>query len=198
MKVSCLRCKGRGFCGRIFCPLIAKSEAAFQIKQRLGKENFQGSAPAPFIGHHGYPNLNVGILSLQEHMQDAWLYDAPRYWAEHNYQIPQIIKFRSELVNSRFKAHIKDFNKMLEIEQEIGMASKPVDVEIKLENKPKFRLSSDPYTAPIGPNARLKRAKITENPKVHTKVNKVVSDTCLLYTSPSPRDLSTSRMPSSA
>ena len=29
-------------------------------------------------------------------------------------------------------------------------------------------------------------------------VAKMISDTCLLYTSPSPRDLSTSRMPSSA
>ena len=179
MKVQCLHCKGRGYCGRIFCPLIAKSEAAFQVKQRLGKEDFFGSAPAPFIGHHGYPHLNVGILSLQEYKSDAWLYDAPRYWQEHNYQIPQIVEYRSELVNSRFKAHVKDFNKMLEIEQEIGMASRPVDVEIELEKKPRFRLSSDPYTAPMGPNAKLKRAKITENPKIHTKVDKVVSDTDL-------------------
>jgi hypothetical protein len=179
MKVQCVKCKGRGFCGRTFCPLIAKSEAAFQVKQRLGKEDFFGSAPAPFIGYHGYPHLNVGILSLQEYKPDAWLYDAPKYWAEHNYQIQQIIEYRSELVNSRFKAHIKDFNKMLEIEQEIGMASKPVDVEIELEKKPMFRLSSDPYTAPMGPNAKLKRAKITENPKIHTKVDKVVSDTDL-------------------
>ena len=34
------------------------------------------------------------------------------------------------------------------------------------------------------------------NPKVPTLFQ--VSDVCLLYTSPSPRDLSTSRMPSSA
>jgi len=179
MKVQCVKCKGRGFCGRTFCPLIAKSEAAFKIKERLGKEDFFGSAPAPFIGHYGYPNLNVGILSLQENKLDAWLYDAPKYWAQHNYQIQQIIEFRSELVNSRFKAHIKDFNKMLEIEQEIGMASHPVDVEINLDKKPHFRFSSDPYTAPMGPNAKLKKAKITENPKIHTKVDKVVGDTDL-------------------
>ncbi len=179
MKVQCVKCKGRGFCGRTFCPLIAKSEAAFKIKERLGKEDFFGSAPAPFIGHYGYPNLNVGILSLQENKQDAWLYDAPRYWAQHNYQIQQIIEYRSELVNSRFKAHIKDFNKMLEIEQEIGMSSKPVDVEINLDKKPHFRFSPDPYTAPMGPNAKLKKAKITENPRIHTKVEKVVSDTDL-------------------
>ena len=32
----------------------------------------------------------------------------------------------------------------------------------------------------------------------HPTYKKIVSRTCLLYTSPSPRDLSTSRMPSSA
>lgn len=179
MKVQCLQCKGRGFCGRIFCPLIAKSEAAFKVKECLGKEDFFGSAPAPFIGHNNYPNLNVGILSLQEKREDAWLYDAPRYWANQNFQIPQIIDFRSELINSRFKAHVKDFNKLLEIEQEIGMASKPVDVEINLEQKPRFRISPDPEIAPMGPNAKLKKARITENPKIHTKVDKVVSDTSL-------------------
>ena len=37
--------------------------------------------------------------------------------------------------------------------------------------------------------------------KAHTDANKIkytIMTTCLLYTSPSPRDLSTSRMPSSA
>jgi len=50
------------------------------------------------------------------------------------------------------------------------------DVEINLEDKPKFRLNSDSVTAPTGPNASLINAKITSNPKVHFKVDKVVSD----------------------
>ena len=41
---------------------------------------------------------------------------------------------------------------------------------------------------------KLKRELI----KNHTKVFLIKGDLCLLYTSPSPRDLSTSRMPSSA
>ena len=47
------------------------------------------------------------------------------------------------------------------------------------------------------------RIHFPKDPKVPTrpnlgKVGKVYEYTCLLYTSPSPRDLSTSRMPSSA
>ena len=59
------------------------------------------------------------------------------------------------------------------------MASAPVDLEINLEHKPIFRLQTDSYLAPQGPNAKLRKATITANPKIHTKVDKVVSDTDL-------------------
>lgn len=176
MQIQCLKCKGRGFCGRSFCSILAKSQALFKVKKMDFKADFSGVSPAPFIGHHGYPFLNVGILSVPYKKEDVWEYDAPKYWAERDYEIPQIIDFRSSLLNSRFKAHAQDKNKLLEISQEVGMASAPVDVEVNLQDKPKFRLSTDAYTAPMGPNAGLKNAEITSNPKVHTKVDKVVSD----------------------
>ena len=176
MQIQCLKCKGRGFCGRSFCPILAKSNALFKVKKLDIKEDFLGSSPTPFVGNYGYPYLNVGIMSVPEIREDTWEYDAPRYWAENNFEIPRIIDFRSNLINSRFKAHAQDRNKLLDISQEVGMASKPVDIEINLEEKPKFRLSTDSHTAPIGPNAGLKKAEITSNPKIHTKVDKVVSD----------------------
>jgi DNA repair protein NreA len=57
------------------------------------------------------------------------------------------------------------------------MASKPVDVEISLEDRPHFSLKTDSVMAPQGPNAKLKTAEITSNPKIDSKVEKVVSDT---------------------
>lgn len=182
MNIPCIKCKGAdpiNSCGRTFCPIIAKAEALFKIKDTLPKEDFFGNAPNVFIGHNFYPNLYVGILSPPEQREDAWLYDAPNYWAEHNFQIPEIIDYRSSLINSRFRVYIKERNKFLNISQEIGMASKPVDIEINLKEKPKFKLNTDPYHAPMGPNANLKKATITENPKIDTRVEKVVSDTDL-------------------
>ena len=182
MHIPCLKCKGRDparFCGRTFCPLIAKSMARFNVEKKLTKSDFFGASPAPFIGHYGYPNLNVGVLSPPDQPENISEYDAPRFWAEHNYQIPQIINFRSELINSRFNAHVKDTNNFIEIAQEVGMASKPVDIEINLKDKPQFRVKTDSFTAPMGPNAKLKKADITSNPKISSKVEKVVSDTDL-------------------
>lgn len=176
MQVQCLKCKGRGYCGRSFCAIIAKSNSMFKVKEKATKEDFLGSTPAPFIGHHGYPFLNVGVLSIPEIKENAWEYDAPRYWADNNFQIPKIIDFRSSLINSRFKAHAHDRNKLLELSQEVGMSSKPVDIEINLADKPKFRLNTSAEIAPMGPHAVLKKAILTSNPHIDTRVDKVVGD----------------------
>ena len=178
MNIRCLKCKGRGFCGRVFCAITAKLQAAAKIKDKLPKENFFGSSPAPFVGRYGYPYINVGILAPPEE-KETRIYDAPQFWSSQNYNISQIIELRSSLINSRFKSYIKDNSKMLGISQEVGMASKPVDMEISLEKKPIFRVSSDAYAAPTGPNAKLRKVQITSNPKINAKVQKVVDDTGL-------------------
>jgi len=179
MNVSCFKCKGRGYCGREFCAVYAKAQSIFKAKPLLEKEEFFGSAPAPFVGHHGYPDLNVGILSPGEVRDDAWEFDAPKYWAEKDYKIPRIIDLRSSLVNSRFKANIKHTSKYLEIAQLVGMSAKPVDIEFKLKKKPNFRLNFEAHAAPMGPNATIDKVQITENPKIPGKIDKVVSDTDL-------------------
>jgi DNA repair protein NreA len=179
MNTQCLKCKGNGHCGRSYCPHILRSKAMFKVEKNIDKSDFSTSSPAPFVGRFGYPNINVGILSTPNLEEDAWLYDAPKHWAKENFKIPKIIDLRSSLVNSRFKVNIKKQNKFLDISQEISMASRPVDIEVSLEDKPKFRLNNDTIMAPLGPNADLKKADITSNPKIHTKVDKVVSDTDL-------------------
>lgn len=182
MNIRCLKCKGRGYCGRAFCPITAKAQAAVKVKDKISKENFFGSSHSVFVGWHNYPNINVGILSPPQRSEDSWLHDAPNYWADQNFQINQIIDLRSELINSRFKSNIFDVtksNRFLEIGQELSMASKPADIEINLDQKPRFRLNTDSYALPMGPNAKLKKVMLTENPKIPTKIDNVVSDTDL-------------------
>jgi DNA repair protein NreA len=180
MNIPCIKCKGRNpaNCGRTFCPITAKAQSIVKVKENV-KSDFYGSSPAPFVGRFGYPNINVGVLSPTQQREDAWMFDAPKFWADNNIQIMSIVDFRSSLVNSQFKANVKQQSKMLSISQEVGMASKPVDLEINLKDKPKFRVNSDSFMAPTGPNAQLKKAMITSNSKIDSKVDKVVSDTDL-------------------
>lgn len=154
---------------------VAK-DAMFKVKQKLNKKDFVSSSPAPFVGHNGYPNLNVGILSPVEFTLDAWKYDAPKYWAMQNMQIPEIIDYRSALINSRFNVNVRNRNKFLEIAQEVGIASKPVDIEFHLKDKPSFGFENDRILTPTGPKGLLEKAKMTSNPKVEYHVDKVTSD----------------------
>src|SRR3989338_8225106 len=165
-----------GDCGKGKCPLCARQMAILNLKSQITKDNFITDAVAPFVGRFGYPNVNVGILAPPEQTEDAWLFDAPKYWSAENYEIPRIVDFRSSLLNSRYTINIKKRIKLLELSQDIAMSSRPVDVDIQLQEKPKFRLNLDSHMAPTGPNAKLKKAKITENQKIHTKVYKVFDD----------------------
>jgi len=166
-------------CGNYNCPICAKAYSQIKIKNRIVKENFSTEGVAPFVGRYGYPSINIGILAPPEETEDTWLYDAPKYWAVNNFQIPKIVDFRSSLINSRNMINVRQRNKFLELNQEVSMASKPVDVDINLKEKPHFRMNYDNYMAPTGPYAELKKAKLTENPKIHTKVQKVHYDTDL-------------------
>lgn len=179
MNIQCLKCKGRGFCGRAFCPHIAKAESMFQAREYINSSEFDSQSPAPFVGRYGYPRVNVGILAPPERMDDTWQFDAPRHWSRENFSIQRIMQLRSLLVNSRFRSDIRKENRFLEISREISMASRPVDIEVKLEDKPRFRLNTSAETAPNGPNAKLQDAGITSNPKISPKVDKAVDDTDL-------------------
>ena len=168
-----------GNCGKGKCPICARNNALFRVKNTIQKEEFASDAVAPFVGRFGYPNVNLGILAPPEQRENAWLYDAPKFWSAQNFEIPEIVDFRSSLLNSRYNINIKKRIKLLDLSQDIAMSSKPVDVDIQLFEKPKFRLNLDSYMAPTGPNARLKKASITKNPKIHTKIYKVFEDTDL-------------------
>lgn len=173
MNIQCLKCKGRGFCGRKFCAIASKVRSQKALNQS-SKQDFFGAAPNIFIGRYGYPDINVGILSTEQYRN----HDAPLLWSRDNYQIQDIIDLRTGLINSSFKANIKSFDdRFLELSQEVSLAVKPVDVEINLNKRPFFHLNFAQDTMPHGPRVKLEKARITENPKIPTKVDKVVSDT---------------------
>lgn len=140
------------------------------------KQDFFGKSPNVFVGRYGYPDINVGFLSTEQYTEQ----DAPINWTIKQYDIQKIIDLRTSLVNSNFKSNIKSFDdKLLVMGKEIALSSKPVDVEINLTKKPEFDLTFNQDIMPHGPSVKLKKANITENPKIPTKVDKITSDTDL-------------------
>lgn len=143
------------------------------------KQDFQGTAPAPFIGRFGYPNVNVGILSPQI-MDETSHYDSPRNWSNTNIPIGAVANLRYSLVNSRTQTTVKKLSGgFVDIIREVGMAKRPAEVEIFLKTKPAFKLVSEREITPFGPGSEMKKARITNNVSVDSRVEKVVNDTDL-------------------
>ena len=150
------------------------------FKKTYNDEFSGASPPSVFVGSKlRYPNVNVGILSPPERVENAWLYDNERYWARHNFGVKDVLNLRGNLVNSRFKTNVYDTGKFLDIAKEIGMSSKDVDVEIKLNKKIKLGLDFDKVIGVMGPRASLKKIKVVDNIKIKRSVEKVVEDTDL-------------------
>ena len=165
----------------------------FEVIKKIAEINFKyknidkiselntNSPPSVFVGSKlKYPMVNVGILSPLEKDENAWVYDASKYWAEHNFGIKDIVNLRNNLLNSRFQSKVTDSrsenNKFVQLAQELALSSKPVDVEIELKKKIGPGLKRDKVLSPQGMTAPLKKVKITNNVKIDRKLDKVIHD----------------------
>ncbi len=145
------------------------------------KQEFAGSSPAPFIGRFGYPRVAIGFLSPQV-SGDTSQYDSPRSWSQQNTPIGSIASFRYGLVNSKTNWNVKDLqtsNRVVDICKDIGMASKAVEMEVRLREQPRLQFRPEQEILPFGPQAEVLTARITANPTIDPRVEKVVSDTDL-------------------
>jgi len=175
MDSLCIRCKGKGLCGKP-CKILAAARASVAGVKSV-KERFSGSAPGVFVGHYGYPKLNLGILSPAFVDERAWMLDAPGFWYDKKYPVERVLQNRYQLINSRRPTKVKSTrNKLLDAAQEIAMARRPVDSEFVLKKKPRVAVHLDTRNAPIGTTADIRRVRITENVKIKGKVDYIVSD----------------------
>jgi len=165
-----------------FCPLQVKFAANARVNL-LAKQDYFGEAPNVFVGKHGYPNLNVGFLNVEEYKD----HDDPLLWSRNKFSIDRIFGLRSELVNSSFKAQVNDVrsvtnsmaSKLLQMGREVALAEKPVEMEVHLSKKPHLSFSFEQNAAPHGPQALLKSIAITANPKISHQAEKIADATDL-------------------
>ena len=137
---------------------------------KMTKE-FYGPSPGIFIGAEGYPKVNAGPLGI---MENNPLYDNPASWLNLSYM--QIICMRAATLRANKKENIFSKERFVGDLQEISLASLPTEVEMIFSKKPLFSMDFDRITQPIGPSAKLEKLRITENPKIDVKVEKVAAD----------------------
>ncbi|MFX1575427.1 MAG: hypothetical protein ACFFB0_22050 [Promethearchaeota archaeon] len=200
-KNICLRCKGaRLLCGKKSCPIllkksVLKSLVPFEFDKTMRDVDvFGASPPGFFVGRFNYPKVYIGPLvpyqdfKLDLGVNDNYILDAPELW--FGKQMAEIVKYRSSLIRNNFITNVRigqtnrkntpplKIQRLLDTSQELAMAARPVDTETKLK-KMSLRMMLDNHTPPIGPTGMTEKIKITENVKVHPKVDYCVSDTDL-------------------
>ena len=162
----------------IFKPIYTKLKF-----QKINKEFSGITPPSIFIGSKlDYPNLNVGILSPITLEEKPSHYDNPEYWYSQKLSINQIIDYRTNLMNSRFKTNAKGVrtnSKLIQLSQEVAMSMKHTNIDFSLKKRPFIQQSFDKITSQFGPTAEIENAKATENISIPTSVEKIYNDTDL-------------------
>lgn len=172
----CIVCKGsRLMCGRTYCPLIQRASTLTspKITEKLSDEMFGPSPPSIFVGRYGYPNVFVGPMSAID-PENPHMMDDPSKWYGKDFD--EIIKIRSNLLRSEKIENIKSQSRAVLDSQELALAVKATDVEIKFRKKPHFNMSFSSMNQPMGPTGQLEKFEVTENVHIPRAVDKIVND----------------------
>ncbi len=168
--MACIFCGSRAHDYRQ-CVIGYRTRAATARPLTTGATDLAGQAPNVFIGKAGYPKVRAGILATPHDDE----HDAPAAWAAHGTPIPEIVRRRTELVNSFTVSDIKAHGRFTDLLRDVSVAKRSVDVELTLARPVVHRLTINEDAAPHGPNVSLTGGRITQNVPVDTRVDKAAS-----------------------
>ncbi len=173
----CLACRGaKLLCGKPRCPIIVKAQAMAKQGPAMATNEILGSSPpGVFVGRLGYPRVSIGPM-VPAQFGDTTVLDTPEEWLGK--PIDQIVDYRYSLVRGNSRASVEDARepgRFLSSLQELAMAAKPVDTELKLTKAPRRILTLSEDTQPYGPSGPLDRFKI-DNPSVDRRVQTAYYD----------------------
>ncbi len=160
----CLNCRGaKLLCGKPRCPIVVKAQAMAKIGASMSTPEIDGSSPpGVFVGRLGYPKVSIGPM-VPPQFGDTAILDTPEEWLGR--PIDQIVDYRYSLVRGNRRANVidaRDPGRFLADLQELALASRPVDSELKLTKAPRRILTLSEDTQPFGPSAPLDRFKLGE------------------------------------
>ncbi len=177
----CIACKGsRLLCGRKSCPILT---AALKRRTEVGKiattKEFFGPSTSIFVGRMGYPAVGVGPLTVMEEVEfgaEIGRLEEPSEWFAQGLDMEKIIDMRSATLRANRTENIASKSKFISDMSEIAMAECPTDIELVLRGKPSFKFSFSDIIQPTGASVKVEKMKVTENPKIPKKVERIVSD----------------------
>ena len=173
----CLSCRGaKLLCGKPRCPIIVKAQAMAKQGPAIATNEILGSSPpGVFVGRLGYPKVSIGPM-VPSRFGDTAILDTPEEWLGR--PIDEIVDYSYSLVRGNSRAGVDDARepgRFLSSLQELAMAARPVDTELRLSKAPRRILTLSEDTQPYGPSGPLDRFKI-DNPSVDRRVQTAYYD----------------------
>ena len=156
------------------------------LKEKIGNVSESlsgGSPPSVFVGSHSYPRVNIGPL-ISTTYGDVKILDYPEKWAGQN--LEDIINYRLSLIRGVSSASAimdPNYNRYTELLQELAMANKSIDIEIKFDKKPSLKFDemnnssvTDSDALQFGLVSKMEELKIPAGISVDKRIEKVYYD----------------------
>jgi DNA repair protein NreA len=177
----CLQCRGaKLLCGQPRCPIIVKAQSMARMGEATFSDQIAGSSPpGVFVGRYGYPRVSIGPM-VPPQFGDTTILDTPEEWLGR--PIETIVDYRYSLVRGNMRARVEDAanpSSTMQKLQELSMASRPVDTELRLSKAPRRTLALSEDTQPYGPSAPLEKF-VTSSVSVDKRLEKAHYDRDLL------------------
>jgi len=172
----CVLCRGRGLCGRAYCPILAKASALASLSPRLGSSTeFSGySPPAIFVGRKGYPKVFAGP-GASPSLEKALVGDHPERWASMD--LSEVLSVRLSTVFGRRKVLVTNLSSSYVSKLiELALSTKPMDVELLFEKPPRIRVSLSAFEPPMGPQGIARDVRVYGSSSSWRAVERVHSD----------------------
>ncbi len=151
-----------------------------RFSEALSGDSLVGStSPEIFVGRSNYPEVSTGILSPVGEEDRAAEFETSGAWYARGLDIDDVLGYRTGLLNSDRSANADlggARTGFLDVQREVAIADRPVNVEIGLSEPPEMDLSIDGVGTPTGPRARAESASLGENPHVPRQIKKTLED----------------------
>ena len=171
-----MECRGaKLLCGKPRCPIIVKAESIGRSNYSYSDQVSGSSPPGVFVGRIGYPKVSIGPM-VPPQFGDTSILDTPELWLGR--PLESIVDYRYSLVRGNVRANVGDAadpGRTLQQLQELSMAAKPVDSELRLSRAPRKILTLSEDTQPFGPSAPMERLE-TSNVSVERDIEKSYYD----------------------
>lgn len=156
------------------------------LKEKLGNlsESLSGgSPPSVFVGSHSYPKVNIGPL-ISTNYGNVKILDHPEEWVGQ--KLEDLISYRLSLIRGASSASaIMDANnnRYTELLQELAMANKSIDIEVKFNKKPSLKFEemdnssvTDSDIVQFGLVSKMEELKIPSGISVDKRIEKAYYD----------------------